>query len=111
MTDKIIALTTCGSHEEAERIARALVNARLAACVNIVPGVRSIYLWRGQVEDAPELLLVMKTRRALLAELEKVVRAVHSYETPELIALAIVDGLGEYLSWIDVETNAPPEDV
>jgi periplasmic divalent cation tolerance protein len=108
MTDKVVVFSTCGSAEEAAAVARALVDARLAACVNIVPGIRSIYRWKGAIEEAGELLLVIKTRRDLVARLTAELRKVHSYEVPEAIALPVVDGLPEYLDWIDGETT-PPE--
>jgi periplasmic divalent cation tolerance protein len=105
MTDKIIILNTCGSVEEAERIARVLVEAKLAACVNILAGIRSIYRWKGAVEDSGEWLLLIKTRRELFAAVSAELRRVHSYEVPEAIAVPVVDGLPDYLSWIDDETN------
>jgi periplasmic divalent cation tolerance protein len=104
MTDKIVVLSTAGSDEEAQRIARHLVERRVAACVNIVPGVRSIYRWKGAIEDSQEFLLVIKTRRELLKKLEIELRPVHSYEIPELLALPVVDGLEPYLDWIDEAT-------
>ncbi len=106
MTDKIVVLSTAGSDEEARRIAVHLVEKRVAACVNIVPGVRSIYRWKGIVEESTELILLIKTRRALLRVLETELRAVHSYEVPEIVALPIVDGLEQYIEWIDAETGA-----
>jgi periplasmic divalent cation tolerance protein len=105
MTDKIVAFSTCGSLQEARAVAHALVEARLAACVNIVPGVTSIYRWKGAVEEASELLLVIKTRAELIQELTAKLREVHSYEVPELIALPIYGGLPDYLSWIGAETG------
>ena len=101
MTDKIVILCTCGSDEEAERIARSLVESRLAACVNVLPGVRSYYRWQGAVEDATERLLVIKSSRALFADLRSTLEKIHSYEVPEIIALPIVDGAQNYLSWLD----------
>jgi periplasmic divalent cation tolerance protein len=105
MTDKIVVFSTCASPEEAERIARRLVDARLAACVNIVPGIRSIYRWQGNVEDAAEQLLVIKSSRAafpaLCAEIEKL----HPYEVPEILALPVVDGSEKYLSWLAAEVG------
>ena len=106
MTDKIVVLSTASSAEEAEKIARGLVEARLAACVNVVPGMRSFYRWKGTIEDATEWLLVIKSSRgrfeALLAALEKL----HSYEVPEVIALSVVDGAKNYLNWVDSELHA-----
>ena len=100
MTDKIIVFSTCGSAEEAERIARGLVDARAAACVSIVPGMRSIYRWKGAVEDAAEWLLVIKTARGSFERVKTELRKLHSYEVPELVALPVVEGLEEYLNWI-----------
>jgi periplasmic divalent cation tolerance protein len=101
MTDKIIVLVTCGSAKEARRIARALVEQRLAACVNIfnVP-VRSVYRWEGNVESARELLLVIKSSRSQFARLERAIRKLHSYDVPEIIALPIERGSREYLDWL-----------
>jgi periplasmic divalent cation tolerance protein len=104
MTDKIVVLSTAGSQEEAHRLATHLVEKRAAACVNILPAVQSIYRWKRAVEDAQEWLLIIKTRRPLLPALKRELRAVHSYEVPEMIALPVVDGLEEYLNWIDEET-------
>ena len=102
MTDKRLVLVTCGSEEEASRIARALVESRLAACVNIVDApVRSVYRWKGRVERAEEHLLLVKTRRGRLKALEAEVKRLHSYETPEIIALPIAEGLRTYLAWLD----------
>ncbi|MCS6953554.1 MAG: divalent-cation tolerance protein CutA [Bryobacterales bacterium] len=103
MTDKIVVLSTCETAEEAERIARRLVEKRLAACVNVVTGLRSIYRWRGQVEDAAEVLMVIKSRRELFAALRTEIEKAHSYEVPEVIALPIVDGSPGYLSWLETE--------
>lgn len=100
MTDKIVALSTCGSAEEAAAVARGLVERRLAACVNIVPGVRSIYRWQGAVEDAAEWLLVIKTTRGRFPDLAAELRRLHSYEVPELVALPVLDGLEPYLDWL-----------
>jgi periplasmic divalent cation tolerance protein len=103
MTDKIVVLTTCESEEEAERIARALVDKRLAACVNILPKARSIYRWKGAVEEAEELVLVIKSRRDVFDTLRMELSKLHSYEIPEAIALPVVDGTAAYLAWIDRE--------
>ena len=106
MTDKIVVLCTCPSAEEAEKIARLLVEQRLAACVNIVPGLRSIYRWKGQVEDAGEWLLLVKSRRSLFDQLRAAVERVHSYEVPEVIALHVVDGAPAYLEWLEHEVKS-----
>jgi periplasmic divalent cation tolerance protein len=103
MTDKIVVLTTCESEEEAERIARFLVEKRLAACVNILPKARSIYRWKGAVEDAQELILLIKSRRDVFETLRAELLKIHSYEVPEAIALPVVDGSHAYLAWIDRE--------
>jgi len=105
MTDKIIVLTTCGSAGEAEKIARGLVEERLAACVNIVSGLRSIYRWKGKVEDAGEWLLVVKSRRDLFPAVREAIGRLHSYELPECIALPVADGSETYLAWIDSEIS------
>lgn len=102
MTDKIVVLVTCGSANEARRIARALVEARLAACGNIVEApVRSIYRWKGKVESAREYLLIVKSSRKRFAALEKAVKGLHSYDVPEIIALPIAVGSAGYLKWIE----------
>lgn len=105
MTDKIAVLTTCESRLDADKIANAVVGARLAACVNIVP-MSSIYRWKGKVERAEELLLLIKTRRPLFDKLRALLERIHPYEVPEVIALPITDGSGAYLDWIEKETNA-----
>jgi periplasmic divalent cation tolerance protein len=101
MTDKLIVLVTCGSAKEARRIAKAVVEQKLAACVNILDArVQSIYRWKGRIESAKEFLLVIKTSRRRFAMLEKKVRQLHSYDEPEIIALPIVAGARGYLRWI-----------
>jgi periplasmic divalent cation tolerance protein len=101
MTDFIVVYVTVGAAEEAGRIARALVEDHLAACVNQLPAVRSTYRWQGQVEQSNEELLIIKTRRDLLSSVQQRVRELHSYDLPELIALPIVEGSLEYLQWLD----------
>ena len=99
-----IVLVTCASIAEARRIGRSVVKKRLAACANSLPGVESIYRWKGKVERAREVLVVMKTTVARLPALEKEVNRMHGYEVPEFIVLPVVAGSREYLKW--VEENA-----
>ncbi len=102
MTDKYVVLVTCSNTSEARRIARAVVAARLAACVNILPGnVTSIYRWKGKVESARERLLLIKTSRKRLAKLRAAVERLHSYDVPEFIAVPIADGSPAYLAWLE----------
>lgn len=110
MTDKIVIQTTCGSEEDARRIARHLVDARLAACVTITPALQSTYRWEGKVEESTEWGLTIKSRRDLFAALAAELRTVHPYEVPELIAMPIVDGHATYLEWMDSELR-PPADI
>lgn len=100
MTDKKIVLTTAGSREEAEKIARALVERRLAACANIVGPIHSVYRWQGKVENADEHLLIIKTTAKLFDSVAGAIRELHSYELPECIQLPIESGSAEYLEWI-----------
>jgi periplasmic divalent cation tolerance protein len=95
-----VALSTAGSEEEGARIARALIDQRLAACVNLVPQLRSIYRWKGSVCDENEWLLVIKTQRRLLTRLSRALQELHSYEVPELIAWPIQRGSRAYLAWL-----------
>lgn len=97
---------TAGSETEGVKIARALVEEKLAACVNIVPGLRSIYAWKGKVEDEAEVLLIIKTVAANLEKLSRRVAELHSYDVPEVIALAIDQGRASYLDWL--EENSRP---
>ncbi len=101
MTDKIVILTACETREEADRIAHQLVERQLAACVNILSGVNSVYRWKGAVETASEFLLLIKTSRALKPEVEALVEKMHSYELPECVAIPIVDGSERYLDWLE----------
>lgn len=102
MTDKIVVMVTCGSQAEAKKIARAVVKARLAACANVLGSpVESIYWWKGKVETAKEMLLLVKSTRKRFSALEREIRRLHSYDTPEIIALPIVEGSRAYLRWIE----------
>lgn len=106
MTDKIVVLCACGSAEEAGRIAGAVVESRAAACVSIVPGVTSVYRWKGALERSGEWLLLIKSRRELFARLRAEIERLHSYEVPEILALPVVEGAEAYLRWVDGETAA-----
>ena len=107
MTDKIVVLVTCGSKKEARKIAQALVQRRLAACVQeIGVPVRSIYRWKGRVESANEVLLLIKTSRKRFSAVSTLVKKLHSYEVPEIIALNIAEGSREYLDWITSNVRA-----
>jgi periplasmic divalent cation tolerance protein len=109
MTDKIVVLVTCGSQTEARSIAKSLVERRLAACVQeIGVPVRSTYRWKGKIETTKEVLLLIKTSRTRFAALQKLVKELHSYEVPEIIALNIEDGSREYLEWITSNVHAGP---
>jgi periplasmic divalent cation tolerance protein len=106
MTEKIVILSTCGSETEAHNLARLLVDARLAACVNVIGGgvlggVRSFYRWQGKVESSAEWLLMIKTSRDRFAQVRAAIEEAHSYEVPEIVALPIVEGAPAYLSWMD----------
>src|SRR3984957_15472856 len=99
MTDKRIVLSTTGSEDEARKIARELVERRLAACVNILPPVESIYRWQGKIETGREWLLLIKTTAERFTAVNDTIRELHSYELPECIAIDIEDGSSEYLRW------------
>lgn len=103
--DYVLVLTTVPNDGEAATFARTLVEERLAACVNVVGPIRSIYRWEGAVEDAREWLLVAKARAADVAVLEARVRALHSYDVPEVLALPVVGGAEAYLAWLDAATR------
>lgn len=100
MTDIVVVLCTCESETQAEHIAKTLVNERLAACVNILPAVRSIYRWQDAVEDAREHLLFIKTTEPRLRALRDRIVALHSYDTPELLAIPVAEGSDKYLEWL-----------
>ena len=106
--DKLVVLSTCGSREEAHQLARALVEKRLAACVNILPDIRSVYHWKGEIEEEEETLLVIKSSRPLLEELRTEIERLHSYDVPEILAFAVVDGSEKYLAWLTQELAHKP---
>ena len=105
MSDPIIVLVTCGSEEEALKIAHSLVEERLAACVNLVFPVRSIYRWEGKIWDEKEWILIIKTQKQRFEELEKKVKSLHSYSVPEIIGLPIIEGSSSYLDWLKEMTK------
>jgi periplasmic divalent cation tolerance protein len=105
MTDAIVVLVTTPTPERAAEIARAAVGERLAACGNVVPGLRSVYRWEGKVQDDAEALLVLKTTRARFEALRERVLALHPYDVPEVIALPVEAGSAPYLAWIAAETR------
>lgn len=107
MTDKRIVLTTAGTVDEARRIALHLVENRLAACVNVVPQVESIYHWQGKVESATEWLLVIKTTAERFPAVRDALGALHSYDLPECIVLPIEDGSAAYLRWLGESVELP----
>jgi periplasmic divalent cation tolerance protein len=105
MPEFIVVFVTCGSEEEALKIAHSLVEERLAACVNLVSPVRSIYRWEGKIWDEKEWILFIKTQKERFEELEKKVKSLHSYSVPEIIGLPIVEGSSSYLQWLLEETT------
>ena len=100
VTEALIVFMTAANREEAARLANMLVGAQLAACVQIMPEIESVYRWQGKIERAAEVLLIAKTEQAKFEELERAVRAVHSYETPEIVAVAITAASLPYLEWL-----------
>jgi periplasmic divalent cation tolerance protein len=100
MTDKRIVLSTAGSEDEARNLARHLVEHHLAACVNIVPQIESIYRWQGKVESSPEWLLLIKTTAERFPAVRDAIRELHSYDLPECVAISIEDGSADYLQWL-----------
>ena len=104
--EAVLVLITTATREEADRIARGLVEQRLAACVNIVPQVRSFFWWENKLSEEEEVLLLMKTRRSHLRQVIVKVKAMHSYSVPEIIALPIMEGSTSYLEWVDEATKS-----
>ncbi|MFQ5696443.1 MAG: divalent-cation tolerance protein CutA [Terriglobia bacterium] len=109
MTDKIVILSTCGSEQEARRIASALVEERLAACVNVVASIRSLYRWEGKVQDDREALLLIKTTRLLFDSVRRAIERLHSYQVPEVVCLPVIDGAPNYLNWLSESVQSVPE--
>lgn len=102
--DVLLVLCSCPSEEAATNLAHLLVNNQLAACINIVPGVRSLFSWKGKIEQEDELLLLIKSTGQAYPELEKTIKKNHPYEMPEIIALPIHDGASDYLNWVQENT-------
>jgi periplasmic divalent cation tolerance protein len=100
MTDKIVVLSTCGSEDEADRLARLLIERRLAACVSVVPRLRSVYRWKGVVESSDEWLLLIKSSLPLFDRLRGTIEGAHSNQVPEVLALPVIDGAAPYLDWL-----------
>lgn len=101
MTDKVVILVTAASLRGAKKIARRLVEAKLAACVNISQPIRSVYRWEGKLADDKEYLLLIKSTRPLFPEIKAAISKIHSYHTPEIICLPIIDGSRNYLQWLE----------
>jgi periplasmic divalent cation tolerance protein len=105
MTDYTVVFVTCASEKEGEKIGQALLQEKLAACVNIVPGLKSVFHWKGKISTEEEVLLLIKTQDTLFEKLKKRIIELHSYEVPEIIALGILAGNEKYLDWIGKETG------
>ena len=101
MTDKVIVFVTCESRQQAEQIAQAVVSEKLAACVNIIPGVESVYVWEGEVTTSQEVLCLMKTTHGRFIQLQEKVKALHSYQVPEIVAMTIEEASLAYENWVD----------
>lgn len=101
MSDKIIVFTACESKDQAETIAQAVVTKKLAACVNVLPGIRSCYMWEGKLTWSDEVLLLIKTTRGRFGQLEDQIRTMHSYSVPEIVGVTIDDAYQKYVDWID----------
>ena len=101
----IIVFITCANKIQAQKIAQALIEAKLAACVNVINSVNSLFWWQGKVDSSKETLLIIKSKKNLFCRLEKLVKSLHSYDVPEIIALPIVKGSKKYLEWINDSTR------
>src|SRR5688500_20087470 len=103
--DSLLVFTNLPARDAALKLARGLVERRLAACVNVLGGCTSVYRWKGEIEEAPEVPVLVKTRSARYEELEAAIRELHTYELPEIIAVPVVRGLTDYVYWIAAETE------
>lgn len=110
MPDYIVLYITAPDEETSVKIARTLVKEKLAGCVNIIKNIRSIYFWQGKVEDEPEVLMIVKTRRELFDRLKERVKSIHPYSVPEIIAMPIIEGSEDYLKWLDEVTAGGKSD-
>ena len=108
MSEPVVVTMTAPNADEALKIARALVKDRLAACAQVVPGLTSVYRWKGEVCEDPELMLVIKTVSALLPRVEARIKELHSYDVPEIIALSVAGGSQDYLGWLVEQASASP---
>ena len=102
---EIVVFVTAGTEQEARRIGELLLDRRKAACVSIVPGVDSLFWWQGKLDSAQESLLIIKTKASLLPDVVSLVKGIHSYEVPEIIAMPIIGGNEDYLKWINSEVS------
>lgn len=102
----LVILVTAANQKEAVKIANAMVSANLAACANIVPAIQSIYRWKGKIVKGREILIILKSTKARYPALEQAIKELHSYETPEIIALSVSAGLNRYLAWVANETHS-----
>ncbi len=107
MTDKVVILVTAANRRECKKIAKHLVEAKLAACVNITPGIESLYHWRGKIADDREFLMLIKSTRELFPEIKHEISRIHTYHTPEIICLPIIDGSRNYLQWVSDSVKPP----
>jgi periplasmic divalent cation tolerance protein len=102
----LVIMVTTANQEEAVRIGKAMVNAKLAACANVISGIQSIYRWNGKVVQEQEVLLILKSVKPRYRALEKAIKAMHAYEVPEIIALSVTEGLDGYIGWVGRETHS-----
>jgi periplasmic divalent cation tolerance protein len=105
--DEILILSTAGSEELASRIGKALVEENLAACVNIVPGIRSVYRWQGRICEDAEFLMLIKSSANIFEQVRRKIREIHTYQVPEIIALPLGNADGDYLSWLRGQLRVP----
>ena len=105
-TQILVIMVTVANQKEAVKIGKVVVKARLAACVNIIPAIQSIYRWNGKILKSQEVLLIFKSTKARYAVLEKAIKAIHTYDTPEIIALPVKEGMPQYIRWVCSETNS-----